>query len=211
MIVLAAGGLSLVPAVRHAVSLSVQGNLSGLRSYIRGLHADGLALLLTLILLHAVIPYPSEILTTTAGYVYGFLPGMLLAIVGWTAVAVLTYGIGRTVGQPLLHRILGRRFCDLERGVDRGGIQLMLFARLFPIVPLALLGYVTGATRRSLWRLTWTSFLGYLPLTGAVAYLGSEAKSLSTSNPILWVAVAVVVGLLVGSHIWRRHQAQQSA
>jgi uncharacterized membrane protein YdjX (TVP38/TMEM64 family) len=204
-------GFVAIPAGRHAISLSLHGNLSGLRLYIRHLGFGGFALLFGLILIHAVIPYPSEILTTTAGYVYGFIPGLIFAICGWTIVAVLTYFIGRTVGRPVLRAILGRRFTDLEEAMDAGGVRLMLVARLLPIVPLALLGYVAGATRESLWRVVWTSFLGYLPLTTAVAYLGSQAKSFSASNPIVWIIVVALVAIIIGSHFYSRHHKLGSA
>lgn len=210
VMVLVLAALAAVPAVRHAVSLTLHGNLTGLRNYIRGLGFGGFALLTALILTHAIIPYPSEILTSTAGYVYGFIPGALFAIAGWTVTAVFTYFIGRWVGRPVLRKILGRRFTDLERGMKGGGVRLMLVARLLPVVPLALLGYVAGATNESLWRLTWTSVIGYAPLTFLVAYLGSQAKSLSTSNPLLWIAVLVVVLLLVGPHLYTRRHAKRT-
>jgi uncharacterized membrane protein YdjX (TVP38/TMEM64 family) len=203
-ICLAAAVFAAIPAARHAFSLVLHGNLSGLRTYIHGLGFGGLALLFALMIGHAVIPYPTEILTTTAGFIYGFLPGLALALLGWTCCAVVSYGIGRTIGRPLLRALLGKRFTRLEEAMDSGGTQLMLSARLIPVVPFALLGYVAGATRESLWKLVWTSFVGYLPLTAAVAYLGSEAKSLSVSNPLIWVAVVFVIGLLVGSHFWAR-------
>ncbi len=208
--VLAVAALAAVPAVRHAASLTLHGNLTGLRNYIRGLGFGGFVLLSALILVHAVIPYPSEILTSTAGFVYGFIPGALFAICGWTVTAILTYFVGRWVGRPVLRRILGKRFTDLERGMKGGGVRLMIVARLLPVVPLALLGYVAGATQESLWRLTWTSMIGYAPLTFLVAYLGSQAKSLSSSNPLLWIAVVVVILLLIGPHLWNRHQAKKS-
>ncbi|HET9074938.1 MAG TPA: VTT domain-containing protein [Solirubrobacteraceae bacterium] len=204
-IIVAAGVFAAIPAFRHAVSLSLNGNLGQLRHYIRGLGFGGAALLMGLILVHAVVPYPSEILTSTAGFVYGFLPGMLFALIGWTVVALLTYGIGVTIGRPVLRTLLGHRFTDLERGMESGGTRLMIVARLLPVVPLALLGYVAGATRESLWKLTWTSAVGYLPLTALVTYLGSQAKSLSSSNPLLWIAVVVIVLLIVGPHFWNRH------
>jgi uncharacterized membrane protein YdjX (TVP38/TMEM64 family) len=189
----------VIPSLRHAFSLSIHGNLSGLRDYIRSLHFGGLVLLFALMLLHAVIPYPTEILTTTSGYIYGFIPGMLLALLGWTCSAVLSYGLGWTIGRPLLRAILGTRFSRLERAVNRGGAQLMISARLVPVVPLSLLGYVAGATRRGLWLLTWTTFVGIIPITAATALLGSQAKSFSANNPLVWIAAAVVIGLLVAS------------
>ena len=204
-------GFVAIPAGRHAISLSIHGNLTGLRLYIRHLGFGGFALLFGLILIHAVIPYPSEILTTTAGYVYGFVPGLIFAICGWTIVAVLTYVIGRTVGRPVLRTILGRRFTDLEEAMETGGVRLMIIARLLPIVPLALLGYVAGATRENLWRLVWTSFVGYLPLTTAVAYVGSQAKSFSASNPIVWIIVVALIAVIVGSHFYSRHHKPEPA
>jgi uncharacterized membrane protein YdjX (TVP38/TMEM64 family) len=209
VVVVAIAAIASIPDARHAASLSIHGDLTGLRTYIKSLGAGGFALLFALMLLHTVLPYPSEILTTTAGFVYGFVPGMLFAIFGWTVVAFLTYVIGRTIGRPVLRTILGKRFTELERGVETGGVRLMLVARLLPIVPLSLLGYVVGATRGNLWRLMWTSFIGYLPLTAVVAYLGSQAKSLSTSNPILWICVIAIVALIVGSHFWSRHQQKE--
>jgi uncharacterized membrane protein YdjX (TVP38/TMEM64 family) len=200
----AAVAVVVIPELRHAFSLVLHGNLSGLRHYIRGLGAGGLALLFALMLGHSIVWYPTELLTTTAGYVYGFIPGTAFALLGWTCTAVLTYGLGRAIGRPLLRAVLGARFARLEQAMETGGIQLLLSARLIPIVPFSLLGYAAGATRISLWRLVWTSAVGYLPLTAAVAYLGSQAHSLSVNDPLVWVAVVVVVALLVLSRVMAR-------
>lgn len=197
--------IALVPELRHCVSLVVHGRFAELRSYVRSLGAGGVALLLGLMLAHAIVFYPSEIITTTAGYVYGFWPGLALVLVGWLLSALLSYALGRSVGRPLLQRVLGRRFAWLTATMEGGGITLLLSARLIPIVPFALVGYAAGATQISLWRFSWTTVLGYLPLTTAVTYLGSHAQTLSIGNPLVWVAVAVLVGLLVGEQLFQRH------
>ena len=49
---------------------------------------------------------------------------------------------------------------------------------------------LAGAARFSLWRFTWTSAVGFVPLTAAVSYLGSEARTLSLSDPLLWGALS---------------------
>jgi len=46
----------------------------------------------------------------------------------------------------------------------------------------------------------WTTVIGFLPLTVAVTYLGSRAQSLSLSDPLVWAAVALLLGLLVAAH-----------
>lgn len=196
--------IALVPELRHCVSLVIHGHFGALRSYVRSLGPGGLALLLGLMLAHAIVFYPSEIVTATAGYVYGFVPGLGFVVVGWLLAALITYALGRSVGRPVLQRLLGRRFAWLTETIDHGGTSLLLSSRLIPIVPFALMGYAAGATRVSVWRFAWTTVVGYLPLTIAVVYLGSRAQTLSIANPLVWIAVAVLVALLLSEAPIRR-------
>jgi uncharacterized membrane protein YdjX (TVP38/TMEM64 family) len=94
--------------------------------------------------------------------------------------------------------------------VDRGGTSLLLSARLIPVVPFALMGYAAGATRVNLWKFSWTTVIGYLPLTAAVAYLGANAETLSASNPIVWIVVAALIGALVAEWIIRHKRRAAS-
>jgi uncharacterized membrane protein YdjX (TVP38/TMEM64 family) len=208
-IVLGIALIAAVPQLRHCVVLVVHGQFTELRDYIKSLGAGGVALLLGLMIIHAIVFYPSEIITTTSGYVYGFLPGLGLAVVGWFLAAMLSYALGLAVGRPVLQRLLGRRFDWLSTTMERGGISLLLSARLVPIVPFALVGYAAGATHTNLWRFSWTTVVGYLPLTVAVSYLGSRAKTFSTSDPLVWAAVALIVAMLVGEW-FVRHRAARS-
>ena len=113
----------VVPQLRHAVGLALHGHFSTLRSYIHSLGAGGLALLVGLMIAHAVVFYPSEIVTATAGYIYGFVPALALVAGGWLLTALLSYALGRTIGGPLLRSLLGRRFTEVERSVERGGFR----------------------------------------------------------------------------------------
>ena len=205
---LAAGAalLALVPALRHAVTLCLNGDFAGLRDYIRGLEAGGVLLLLALMVVHAVIFYPTELVTATAGFAYGWLPGLALCLVGWTLSALASYAIGRRVGDPLLRSVLGDHYRRFERAVHGADTVVWLSARLIPVVPFSFVGYAAGAARFSLWRFTWTSAVGFVPLTAAVSYLGSEARTLSLSNPLLWGAIALIIGLLVAGHLVARRR-----
>lgn len=196
---LAAGIIVAVPELRHSVSLALQGNFGGLRSYVRGLGAGGLLLLLALMLGHAVIFYPSEIVTATAAYVYGFLPGLGQVMAGWLASGLLAYLLGRVLGRPLLRAALGPKFTRLARAIERGGVPLLLSGRLIPVVPFSLLGYAAGAAGVRVWRYAWTTAVGFLPLTAAVAYLGSRAQTLSLSDPIVWLAALLLAALFVAA------------
>jgi uncharacterized membrane protein YdjX (TVP38/TMEM64 family) len=194
--------VALVPQLRHSVGLVFSGDFHGLRSQIRSLGFGGVVLLIALMLAHAVLFYPTEIVSATAGFVYGFFAAAPLLIAGWLVSGLLAYLLGRVLGRPLLNAVFGeRRFDGLERAVKRGGVPLLLGARLVPIVPFSLTGYVAGAARVSVWRFSWTTVVGYLPLTLAVCYLGSRAESLSLDSPLVWVAIVVIMALLVTSRL----------
>jgi uncharacterized membrane protein YdjX (TVP38/TMEM64 family) len=199
-----------VPELRHGVSLALAGKLSELRHYVRSLGVGGAACLFGLLLVHAVIFYPSEILNATAGFVYGFIPGTAFALFGWLISGSITYYLGRQLARPVLTALLGQKFTRLEALAKRGGTRLLLAGRLIPIVPFSLLGYAAGAARVPFMRFAWTSVVGFLPLTAAVAYLGAHAQKLSLSDPAVWVIVAVVIGLLAASWLVPMRQSVES-
>jgi uncharacterized membrane protein YdjX (TVP38/TMEM64 family) len=212
--VLAAAALVLaVDPLRDIVSAAVQGDPERMRERLDGLGAWGAVVLVGAMLAHAVIFFPAEIINATAGFAFGFWPALVLAMVGWTASGVLAYALGRAAGRPLLQRLAGpERFARAERMVAAGGITALLAARLVPLIPFSLVGYVAGATHVPLWRYTWTSAVGVLPITAAVVYLGHRLESLSLEDPRLWLAAAVLLALLLPAHsLGRRMRAASKA
>jgi uncharacterized membrane protein YdjX (TVP38/TMEM64 family) len=200
------GIIVAVPWLRHSFVLCLHGDFAGLRAYIKHLGAGGLALLIGLMLMHALIYYPTELVTATAGFVYGWLPGLAIVLVGWLLSALLSYLLGRKLAGPLLQSLLGRRYRDFEGAIERGGTPLLLGYRLIPVVPFSFMGYAAGAAGTNLWTFTWTTVVGFLPLTVAVTYLGSRAQSLSLSDPLVWAAVALLLSLIVVAHRLQRRR-----
>jgi uncharacterized membrane protein YdjX (TVP38/TMEM64 family) len=190
-------GVVVVDPLREAVQYALSGDVDALRDELRRLGIGGAAILVALILLHAVVFFPAEIANAAAGLIYGFAAGFALVMVAWIGSLLLAYGLGATAGRPLALRLAGRRRVELaERVIDRGGVPMLLLARLVPFLPLSLVGYVAGAARVPLWRYTWTSAVGIAPITAAATYLGHALDDFSLSDPLVWVAAAVLVALL---------------
>lgn len=189
--------LWFVGPLHDAAGFALRGDTAGLRGELRDLGPWGVVVLIAVMLAHAVIWYPAEIPTAAAGFVYGFLGALPIVVVGWALSALATYAMGRHAGRPLLYRLVGeRRFRSAERTVLRGGVPVLLAARLVPIVPFSLTGYVAGAAGVGLWRFTWTTVVGFLPLTLVFVLLGSRLKDLSIEDPLLYLALAPIVALL---------------
>ena len=188
-----------IPPLRGAILDAVQGDTSSVREDLRDLDAGGVLLVAALAMIHAVVFYPAEILDAAAGYVYGFGPALPLIMACWIASGLLAYAIGRNAARPLLYRLLGEeRFLRIERMIDRGGVTFLLAARLVPIVPFSLMGYVAGAARVPVARFAWTTAVGYLPITAYFTYLGSRLEGFSIEDPVLWVGAGALLLALVG-------------
>jgi uncharacterized membrane protein YdjX (TVP38/TMEM64 family) len=187
-----------IPAFRGAVVDAVHGRTAEVRHDLRDLGAAGVALVFGLAVIHVGVWYPAEILDAAAGYVSGFGPALPLIMAGWMASAILSYWVGRHAARPLLYSLVGEeRFLRLERLVNRGGATFLLAARLVPIVPFSLTGYVAGAARVPLGRFAWTPAVGYLPITAYFIYLGSKLEGFSAEDPIVLVgAGAILLGLI---------------
>ncbi len=189
-----------VHPLHDAAAFALHGDTKGLRTELRGLGAAGVLVLYAVMAIHAIIPYPAEIPTTAAGFVYGFAGALPLMLLGWVVSGLLTYAMGRYAARPLLHRLAGQeRFERAEDAVRRGGASVLIVARLVPVVPFSLTGYVAGAAGVPVWRFAWTTAVGFLPLTLVFTLLGSRLESLSVSDPLLYLALAPVVALLLAA------------
>ncbi len=188
-----------IPAVRDALGDALSGDTASVREDLRDSGPAGVAMVVALGMLHTVVWYPAEILDAAAGYVYGFGPALPLVMAVWVASGLAAYYLGHHAARPLLYKLAGEeRFLRLERAIDRGGWSFLLACRLVPIVPFSLTGLVAGAARVPLWRFTWTTAVGYLPITAYFIYLGSKLEGFSLEDPVIWIGAAALLLALLG-------------
>jgi uncharacterized membrane protein YdjX (TVP38/TMEM64 family) len=196
LLALAAAALLVwaIEPLRTALGHVLHGDVDALQAQLQSLGAWGAFVVVALILAHAVVFFPAEIVNATAGLTFGFWVALPIVMVSWVLSGLIAYWLGRVAGRPLAVRLAGeRRVAAAERLIDRTGAPALLLARLIPLVPYSLVGYLAGAARVPVWRYTWTSFVGVLPITAAATYLGHALDDFSASDPLLWVAVAVLV------------------
>ncbi len=188
-----------VPSLRAAVSDAFHGDTAALRDDLNG-NAAGAFLVLWLALVHVIVWYPAEILDAAAGYVFGFGVGFPLVLACWVVSGLVSYAVGRHFARPLLYRIAGEeRFLRIERVIHRGGALALIAVRLIPIMPFSLMGYVAGAARISLWRFTWTTAVGYAPITAYFTYVGSQLEGFSAEDPVLWIGGGALLLAIAGA------------
>ncbi len=200
-IVLAAAIVLTVGPLNRAVSAAISGDAAEVRNQVSDLGIGGPLIIIALQLVHAVAFYPAELIDAAAGFAYGFIGGFLLVEAGWVLSGLLSYAIGLWAGRPLLHRVLGtERFERIEAMIERGGVTLLLTMRLVPIVPFSLLSTAAGTARVPLWRFTWTTAVGYAPITAIAVYLGTKLEGFSFEDPTVLLGIGGLLALIGAAH-----------
>jgi uncharacterized membrane protein YdjX (TVP38/TMEM64 family) len=49
-------------------------------------------------------------------------------------------------------------------------------------------------------RFTWTTAVGYAPITAYFTYLGSKLEGFSAEDPVVWIGGAAILGGLLSVH-----------
>jgi uncharacterized membrane protein YdjX (TVP38/TMEM64 family) len=190
---------------RTILDAIASGDTSRLRHELLDLGVVGVLVLLLVILSHAIVPFPTEVVSGAAGFVYGFALAMPMLLVFWVLSALLAYWLAERFGRPLARRLVGeRRLTQAEEFVSRGGPVPLVSVRLVPFVPYNAICYAAGIVRVPLRRYTWTTFVGIIPLTTLVTYLGSRLEKPDFADWRIWAAIGGFTALAVAAQVVER-------
>ncbi len=200
-VVLVAVLVLTVHPLNQAFGAAIAGDTDEVRRQTDELGAWGPVIILALQMIHVVVLYPAEIIDAAAGFAYGFLGGFVLVQTGWVLSGLVAYAVGLHAGRPLIHRFVGvKRFERVEQMAERGGVTLLLVMRLVPVVPFSLFSAAAGAARVPVWRFTWTTAVGYIPITAISVYLGTRLEGFSLTDPLVIGPIIGLLALVLAAH-----------
>ena len=140
-----------------------------------------------------IIPIPSELVLPFAGFLVGdgvatepltgapwnFWLTVLAGTLGATVGALIAYGIGAWGGRPILERwgrYLGITADDLDKAEGffaKHGEAASFFGRMIPVIR-SLVSFAAGIGRMNVVKFTAFSFLGSLPWTALLVFIGMQ-------------------------------------
>ena len=146
-----------------------------------------------LMILHAFVPFSLEALALANGLVFGVPGGLAVTWIGMMLGAWTGYGAAR-IARPLAYRIAGgNRLEQLEQWTSQCPTWQLITVRCVPVLSFSLLNLAMGLLRVTLWRFTWTTAIGILPLMTVAVVAGSVL----IFSPWAWAAIfATVAGYL---------------
>jgi uncharacterized membrane protein YdjX (TVP38/TMEM64 family) len=143
-----------------------------------------------------LLPVPSSLVSTAAGYLWGFAAGALVSTIGMTLGCVLGYGLVRLAGQAARRRWCSHRDVPLIRRLDdRYNDWLIVLCRPVPVLAEASVFYAALAGVR-LPRFLLLSTSSNLGISLVYAGVGGYAATLDAFL-LAFFAAMVIPGLIL--------------
>jgi uncharacterized membrane protein YdjX (TVP38/TMEM64 family) len=147
--------------------------------------------------------FPGPVLAGASGLLFGTALGFPVALTAATLGASCAFLIARHVGLSAVEQVAGPRVRRVRDWIARRGFVAVLYARIVPGMPFALINYTAGLTALRLPVFAGATALGAAPRAFAYTALGGSLGNWRSPETIV-AAVVLVLMALVGLALLRR-------
>ena len=162
-----------------------------------------MALLMTVagFLIGGLLVMPVMVLIAVTILAFGPWWGFWYALIGMTASALLTFGIGRLLGRRLMDHLSGSWVHRISRTLAKKGVLTVVTLRMLPVAPFSILNAVAGASHIRTKDFFLGTLLGELPgLISLALFLDQVTETIRHPGPgsiLLLVVIAAGIVLAV--------------
>ncbi len=163
------------------------------------------------ILLYAFGPsmlVPGAVMTLAAGLAFGTVKGSVYSLIGADLGALVAFAAGRFLGKGFVNKLLAGRFGETMDKIARNGFQIILYLRVFPIIPYNALNLLAGASPITFKDYFWASMIGMIPGTILFAFLGNELWH--PTSPRFILALLLIALSFAAGEAYRRLRVDRS-
>lgn len=136
--------------------------------------------------------------SVVCGWLFGFLPALLMVEVGLTSAALISFSLSRFGMQEILQARWRIHFRILRRRFQKDGAFYLLLLR-FAHAPFTLVNYGAGAIGVPFKTFWWTTHLGILPGTMVFTLAGARVPTLqaiSEQGIMSFIDAQLIIALL---------------
>lgn len=164
----------------------------------------GILAFILLYILIVLLILPASWLSLLSGFLYGSYLGSIIVFFSAAIGASVAFFIAKSFLSTKLKKVINRfpRLSLMEQVVQKGGLKLILLARLSPIFPFSILNYFYGLNNIK-FRDFALGLVGIIPGTFLYCSIGSLAKSLQDlknlqpTNNLFITIISVISTLMV--------------
>ena len=176
-----------------------------------------MALLVTVagFLIGGLLVVPVLVLIAVTILAFGPWWGFWYALIGMTASAMVTFGIGHLLGRRLMDHLSGSWVHRISRSLAKKGILTVVAIRILPVAPFSILNAVAGASHIRSREFFIGTVLGELPgLVSLALFLDQVTETIRHPGPgsiVFLIVIAVGIVLIAwGLGRWVSNRPQES-
>jgi phosphatidylserine/phosphatidylglycerophosphate/cardiolipin synthase-like enzyme/uncharacterized membrane protein YdjX (TVP38/TMEM64 family) len=134
--------------------------------------------------LGSLIFIPITLLIIATAAAFGPVQAFFYSFFGSLLSSVVTYALGRFAGKELVYRLTGSVLGRVQRQITRHGFLSMLFARVVPLAPFAVVNIIAGACQIRAFDFFVATALGMIPGILSMVVLENQFER-TVSDPAL--------------------------
>jgi uncharacterized membrane protein YdjX (TVP38/TMEM64 family) len=143
-------------------------------------------------------PIPGQLAGLLGGYMFGFVRGLGLTMLGLTIGSLIAFSLARLLGIGVVRRVVPAAIlARFERLVDASSIWDFFLIFLLPLFPDDAICFIAGLTRLPIWQLVLASVFGRLPWMAALTQVGATSQE---NAP--WTIALLTVVVIAGLALW---------
>ena len=190
-----AAAIAFVVLVVHPTPSSMRARVDDVRGWVDG---AGILAPIAFVLVSATLTtlvFPGPLLAGASGLLFGTALGFPVALASAVLGASMAFSISRFLAPDAVEKLAGPRLQAIEATISRRGFLSVLYARIAPGVPYALVNYAAGLTRIPLVVFAAATALGAAPRAFAYTALGGSLGNLGSPETLVALAVLVAMAL----------------
>lgn len=162
-------------------------DIKQMQLWFNSLGASGYLMFIVIYTLSSVFMLPGSILTIVAGIAFGPITGAVLALIGATCGATMSFLISKYLIRDIVKAKLGDNsiYKKIDEGFEQNGYNFLILTRLVPVFPFNLQNYAYGLTSIKTFTYIFWSLICMIPGAFIYAYMAGEIAARGISVKIL--------------------------
>jgi len=155
---------------------------------------------LTYIVIVALSIPIATFLTVFSGVVFGTVLGTIATVISASIGACFIFlTVKHSFGDTLLKKDIPiKTLKKIQDNIKTNEVYYLLFARIVPIFPFALVNIAPATIGVKSWTYFWTTFIGIIPGTAIYTYLGHNAGQITNIDDLFSPQILITLALLGG-------------
>lgn len=148
-------------------------------------------------MLACIFALPASVFVLAAGFIWGWLFGGIYSVIGGLLGAVVSFYLGRFVGEGMLARF-GRVGRLVARQIDHAGFRSLLVMRFIPGIPFAVVNYGAGVAGAPFRAFLASTVIGVIPSMFVFAYSADALFNGAMTEGDAVKRLTIVCALMLG-------------